>query len=74
MGTGLGLHFHMTSRRDWLSDFKPLDGGSVFMGNNQSCKVADIGTMVFKMWDGSIKRLENIRLVPNLRRILFLSA
>ena len=65
-----GCTFHMTSRRDWLLNFKQIEGGKVLMGNDQSCSIIGIGSIRFKIWDGTYRILENVRLVPNLRRNL----
>ena len=32
-----GGSYHMTPRRDFLYDFKGVDGGSVQLGNNRTC-------------------------------------
>jgi len=40
------------------------------MGNNQSCNITGIGSVRFKIWDGSYRTLDNVRFVPNLRRNL----
>ena len=38
------------------------------MGNNVSCKVASVGTIKIRMFDGVVKTLGNVRYVPNLKR------
>ena len=65
-----GCTFHMTPRRDWLYDFRKVNGGKVLMGNDNACEIIGIGSVKFRMWDGSYKVLENVRLVPKLRRNL----
>ena len=40
------------------------------MGNDQSCSVTGSGSIRFNLWDGSHKILDNVRLVPKLRRNL----
>ena len=40
------------------------------MGNDQSCSVIGSGSIRFKLWDGSHRILDNVRLVPKLRRNL----
>ena len=44
--------------------------GVVLMGNNASCKVADIGTICIKMFDGVVRTLGDIRHVLDLKRNL----
>ena len=41
----LGCTFHMCPNKGWFSNFKELDGGVVFMGNNNACKTMGIGTI-----------------------------
>lgn len=65
-----GCTFHMTPNKEWLFDFKPINGGMVLMGNDHSCNVTGFGSIRFKMWDDTYKILENVRLVPDLRRNL----
>ena len=66
----LGCTYHMTSRKDLLFDFKVLNGGKVLMGNDQTCSVTGIGLVKIQLWDGTIRVIENVRLVPKLRRNL----
>ena len=40
------------------------------MGNDISCKVVGIGSILIKMFDGSIKILNDVRHVPELRNNL----
>ena len=44
--------------------------GAVLMGNNASCKVAGIGTIHIKMFDGLIRTLSEVRHVLDLKRNL----
>ena len=60
----------MTPRRDWLFNFKNIEGGKVLMGNNQSYNITGIESIKFKMWDETFRTLDNVRQVPNLRRNL----
>ena len=62
--------YHMTPRKDFLIDFKEISGGEVLMGNDHTCKVIGIGSIKFQLWDGSIRIIEGVRLVPKLRRNL----
>lgn len=38
------------------------------MGNNARCKIAGIGRIRIKMFDGTIRPLDEVRHVPNLKR------
>ena len=65
-----GCTFHITPNRDWFSTYEPVHKGAVLMGNNASCKVAGIGTIRIKMFDGVVRTLGDVRHVPNLKRNL----
>ena len=65
-----GCTYHMTPRRDWFLEYESLEGGTVLMGNNMSCNVVGIGKVRLRMWDGSVKVLENVRHIPDLKRNL----
>ena len=62
--------FHMTPTQDWFSTYKLVHKGVVLMGNNASCKVADIETVRIKMFDGVVRTLGNVIHVPDLKRNL----
>ena len=65
-----GCTFHMTTDRDWFSTYELVHKGTVLMGNNASCKVAGIGTIHIKMFDGVVSTLGDVRHVPDLKRNL----
>ena len=44
--------------------------GAVLMGNNASCKVVGIGTMLIKMFHRVVRTLRDVRHVPDLQRDL----
>ena len=44
--------------------------GVVLMGNNASSKVAGIGTVRIRMFDGVVRTLGDVRHVPDLKRNL----
>lgn len=60
----------MTPRKDWFLKLKHVNGGKVLMGNDEFCEVIGTGIIKFKLLNGSIKILEDVRLVPKLRRNL----
>lgn len=45
-------------------------GAKVLLGNNLACKIAGIGTVSLKMYDGMTRDLKQVRFVPDLRRNL----
>lgn len=62
--------FHMTPWSNLFVNIRHINRGKVLMDSDESCDVIGIGTIKFKMLDGFIKVLDNVRFVPNLRRNL----
>ena len=58
----------MSPNRDWFTTYKTVFKGVVLMGNNASCKIAGVGTIKVKMFDGVVRTLSDIRHVPELKR------
>ncbi|KAL6224342.1 hypothetical protein ACLB2K_003197 [Fragaria x ananassa] len=61
---------HMCPNRDWFSSYKSLKGGLVRSVGAQTYRVAGVGTIKFKVHDGSMKSLENVLHVPKFDRNL----
>ncbi|KAG8494159.1 hypothetical protein CXB51_011863 [Gossypium anomalum] len=66
----LGCTFHMSPNRDWFTTYETVSECIVLMGNNASCKIASVGTIKVKMFDGVVRTLSNGRHVPELKRNL----
>ncbi|KAG8474748.1 hypothetical protein CXB51_031715 [Gossypium anomalum] len=62
--------FHMSPNRDWFTTYETVSEGVVLMGNNASCKIAGVGTIKVKMFDGVVRTLSDVRYVPELKRNL----
>ena len=60
--------FHMCPNKDWFATYEPVEGGTVLMGDNSSCKVAGIGSVQIKMFDGIVRTLTDVRHIPDLKR------
>lgn len=65
-----GCTYHMCPNRDWFSTYEPVSQGVVLMGNNASCKVAGIGTVKIRMFDGVVRTLSDVRHIPDLKKNL----
>ncbi|GJZ13008.1 kinase RLK-Pelle-WAK family protein [Tanacetum coccineum] len=65
-----GGSYHMTHRRDFLYDFKVVDGGLVQLGDNKTCTIKGTGKVKIQLHDGSSFILEDVRYVPGLKRSL----
>ncbi|KAG8471703.1 hypothetical protein CXB51_036524 [Gossypium anomalum] len=62
--------FHMSPNRDWFTTYETVPEGVVLIGNNASCKIAGVGTIKVKMFDGVVRTLSDVRHVPELKRNL----
>lgn len=62
----------MTPKLVWFVNIKYINSGKVLIGNDELCDVTIIGNVKFKMSYGSIKILDNVKLVPKLRVTIFL--
>lgn len=60
----------MSPYRDSSCDFTRLDGGKVLMGNDVACQLESIGSIKFKLSNGTTKFLYVVRFVPGLKRNL----
>ncbi|XP_073148775.1 retrovirus-related Pol polyprotein from transposon TNT 1-94 isoform X1 [Henckelia pumila] len=65
-----GATWHMTSRREWFDQYEPVSGGSVFMGNDHALEIAGVGTIKIKMFDGTIRTIQEVRHVKGLTKNL----
>ncbi|KAG8503196.1 hypothetical protein CXB51_001204 [Gossypium anomalum] len=68
----LGCTFHMNPNRDWFTTYETVSEGVDLMRNNASCKIAGVGTIKVKMFDGVVKTLGDVQHVPELKRNLIL--
>ncbi|KAG8473058.1 hypothetical protein CXB51_035009 [Gossypium anomalum] len=50
-----GYTFHMSPNRDWFTTYETVSEGVVLMGNNASCKIAGVGIIKVKMFDGVVR-------------------
>ncbi|GJY39947.1 hypothetical protein Tco_0426311 [Tanacetum coccineum] len=62
--------YHMTHIRDFLYDFKVVDGGSVQLGDNRTCIIKGTEKVKIELHDGSSCVLKDVRYVLGLRRSL----
>nr|GEY67078.1 zinc finger, CCHC-type [Tanacetum cinerariifolium]GEY75628.1 zinc finger, CCHC-type [Tanacetum cinerariifolium] len=65
-----GGSYHMTHRRDFFYDFKVVDGGSVWLGDNTTCIIKGTWKVKIQLHNGSSFILKDVRYVPGLRRSL----
>lgn len=65
-----GATWHMTSRREWFHKYESIPGGAVRMGNDHALKIVGIGTIKIKMFDGTVRTIQNVRHVKGLKKNL----
>ncbi|RDX89733.1 hypothetical protein CR513_28502, partial [Mucuna pruriens] len=65
-----GATRHMTPHRYWFCTYEPISGGSVFMGNNHALEIAGVGTVKIKMYDGTVRTIQGVRHVKDLKKNL----
>jgi len=62
--------YHMTPNKNWFDTYRLVNFGSVLRGNDASCKVAGMGNIKIKMFDGVIRILCDVRYILYLRKNL----
>jgi len=65
-----GAAYHVCPNSDWFSNLENLDGCFVIMGDDRLCDMEGIGTVQIKMFDGMVRKLKEVRYVPQLKRNL----
>lgn len=65
-----GCTFHITPRKELLSEFVEFEGSKVLMGNDTFCVVKGIGKITIDSPDGSVVVLNNVRYIPDMGRNL----
>jgi hypothetical protein len=59
----------MTPNRDWFDTYRSVNSSIVTMGNGAHCKFTDIGNIRIKMFDGVVRKLYEVRHVPEVEKI-----
>jgi hypothetical protein len=62
--------FHATPNREWFSSYKSGEFGLAYVGDDTGYRVAGVGDIKIKMFDGVERMLRGVRHVPGLRRNL----
>ncbi|GJY06059.1 retrovirus-related pol polyprotein from transposon TNT 1-94 [Tanacetum coccineum] len=63
-----GATFHMTARREWFHQCKPISGGrSVYNCNHHELKIIGIRSIMVKMHDGTVRTIQDARHVKVLK-------
>jgi len=64
----MGVTYHACSEREWFASFKKLDGGLMSFDDSHTCHMEEIGTIRIKMSDVMLKKLKDVRYVPQLKK------
>ena len=62
--------FHATPNREWFSSYKSGELDTTYLGDDTGYRVAGVGDVKIKMFDGVERVLRGVRHVPGLRRNL----
>ncbi|XP_031268087.1 uncharacterized protein LOC116126551 [Pistacia vera] len=65
-----GCSFHMSPNREWFQEFWSDEHETVFMGNNNVCKVLGIENITVRLEDGKLVVLSKVRYIPEFKRNL----
>ncbi|KAE8674058.1 hypothetical protein F3Y22_tig00111769pilonHSYRG00329 [Hibiscus syriacus] len=65
-----GCSYHITPNREWFSTYRPVNSGSVYLGDDRCCNIVGIGDVRIKMHDGSVRMLSGVRHIPDLKKNL----
>ncbi|KAJ0489574.1 putative RNA-directed DNA polymerase [Helianthus annuus] len=65
-----GCSYHMTPHKEFFKDLIIQEQGTVQLGDDRPCKIQGIGTVTFKLKNGSLIDLSNVRYIPELKRNL----
>nr|GEU54557.1 Gag-Pol polyprotein [Tanacetum cinerariifolium] len=66
-----GATFHMTTRREWFHEYKPISRvGFVYSCNDHELKIIRIRSIMVKMHDGTVSTIRDVQLVEGLKKNL----
>ncbi|KAE8669591.1 hypothetical protein F3Y22_tig00112230pilonHSYRG00138 [Hibiscus syriacus] len=65
-----GCSYHIMPNREWFSTYRPVNSGSVYLGDDRCCNIVGIGDVRIKMHDGSVRMLSGVRHIPDLKKNL----
>ena len=65
-----GCSHHICARREWFSSYKDCEGKMIALPNGKTIKVTGVGEITMKLHNGRIRKLAQVRYVPELNRNL----
>ena len=60
----------MCPHKEWFSNFREIEGPTVYTATDSPCSIKGIGLIHLKDRDGIIRILSDVRYVPNLTKNL----
>ena len=61
---------HYTTHQEWFVSYEKSNGGSVSFGDDHPCRVAGVGTIRIRMYDGVTRTHTNVKHVLELKKNL----
>ena len=56
-----GSSNHMCIHKEWFKEYKSINDGVVYMGNDVTCNIVGIGSIQLQMFDGTTRILTDVR-------------
>ena len=63
-------YLHICPKWEWIASFEKLDGGLVSFGDGHICHIERIGTVLIKMFDATVRELQDVRYIRQLEKSL----
>jgi hypothetical protein len=63
---------HICPSRELFYHLEEFKGGSIYMGNDQTCEILGIGKIKLKLHDGTVRFLTGVRYIPDFKKNLIL--
>lgn len=61
---------HICPSRELFYHLEEFEGGSIYMGNDQTCKILGIGKIKLKLHDGTVRLLTGVQYIPDFKKNL----
>jgi len=65
-----GSTYHICPIRELFASYEELDGGLMFMRDENTCRLVGKGTVHIKMYDGIMRELKEVRYIPRMAKNL----
>ena len=60
--------FHVTPHKNWFDTYRSVNCGFVRMGNDATCIIIGVGTIKIKMLNGVVRKSEEVRHIPDMKK------